>query len=45
MRCLLNDGGECLAKVPEACICMQMPREVVEEMKRKPPEVKLDRRI
>lgn len=24
MRCVWNDLGECLAKVPQACLCRQM---------------------
>jgi hypothetical protein len=30
-RCLLNGLGECLAEVPEACVCRKMPPSVVEE--------------
>lgn len=28
LRCVLNSLGECLAKVPEACQCKQMPETV-----------------
>lgn len=31
LRCVLNDFGECLAKVPEACLCKQMPKREFEE--------------
>lgn len=30
-RCVLNSLGECLAKIPEACRCQQMPKTVYEE--------------
>jgi hypothetical protein len=30
LRCVLNDMGSCLAKIPEACLCLQMPRDVFE---------------
>jgi hypothetical protein len=29
-RCVINNLGECLARVPEACACRQMPRAVFE---------------
>lgn len=31
MRCVLNSLGECLAKVPMACLCRQMPETVFAE--------------
>lgn len=34
-RCVLNDLGECLAKIPQACLCALMPRAVYEERRRK----------
>ena len=27
-RCVLNDGRECLARTPAACLCAQMPKPV-----------------
>lgn len=23
-RCELNDGGECIANIPEACVCVEL---------------------
>ena len=34
LRCVLNDMGECLARIPEACLCLQMPADVLEKARR-----------
>jgi hypothetical protein len=30
LRCVLNGMGKCLANIPEACLCLQMPPDVFE---------------
>jgi len=32
MRCPLNNGGECLARVPVACLCRQMDETLFREL-------------
>ena len=34
-RCLLDGYFECAAKIPEACICIKMPRNMVIELSKK----------
>lgn len=35
MSCVLNSLGECLAKVPEACQCRQMPELVFADARKR----------
>lgn len=34
-RCVLNQTGRCLARIPEACACAKMPKSVCLEAKRR----------
>jgi hypothetical protein len=40
MRCLYSDDAKCIANIPEACCCAQMPRfAYVEALRRRIEEV------
>jgi hypothetical protein len=33
-RCIFNNMGECLAQIPEACVCQKIPKTIYEEHER-----------